>query len=260
MTPPPVPPRTPDDRSPFVLAATMLRVAVAEITDSGRLMRGRRLNDDGAVGALTTAAGLITASVHGSDPTPYVVHWRAAPLSAEVERQRRRLPSDHARRATMLVPSAADLSPSCTCVDAATSAGFSACKHAVAVVQALADAVEHDAAQLAHWRGVVLDAEGDVDPDDPALDHRPADDVDRPVGASLGGEGRSGPSRIDGRHGVQSAPVDPLADLLSFPAGGRLPAGRFVIAPLDAPVPDDDDPYAVVLADALEWMRHVSPW
>lgn len=233
----------PGDGRPHGLAATMLRVSLAERTDSGRLMRGRRLLDDQAVGPLRVVRGTVTGEVQGSHPTPYTVTWTVAPLVADVERRRRELPSDHPQRAMRLVPGTNDLRSTCSCVDASTHLDDSACKHAVAALLQFADQVSHDATLLATWRGVALDADEPVDPDDSTFDHRPVA-VSEPV-----------PDETP----VNSGFVDPLGEMLSFPSERRPRSGRFEIAPLAPPSPDDDV-VATVLADAIEWMHDAAPW
>lgn len=248
MTPPSPPPPV-----PFALATTRLRVLAAELTDPGRSMRARLLVDEGAVTRLVVDVGVINGSVQGSEPTPYAVRWTCEKLSAERERRRRDLPADHPNRAALLVPDPADLAATCDCIDAGTHTGHGACKHAIAVLLQLAADLGDQPDLLTRWRGVPLDATGPVDPDDTALDHRP-------VAVEQASSDDARP--LDRRRAPKApvAAVDPLGELLSFPPGARLLAGRQRITPLDPPTPRDDDIVDLVLADALLWMQNVSPW
>jgi hypothetical protein len=248
----------------YGLASTMLRVTAAELGDSGRTMRARRLQDDRAVLTLYIESGTIVGSVQGGSSLPYSVRWRCRPLSAHVETARRTLAEDDSARATRLVPAARDLTAVCDCPDDSP-----ACKHALAVLLELADDVSHDGSVLARLRGVPFDASGAVDPSDPALDHTPAP-PERTVRAEP--PPRSSPAApLDPyrprhlrvvRDGAEPTPfVDPLAEVLGFPAGARLLAGRHRIEPLASPTPrGPDDLVRDVLADALEWMQGASPW
>jgi hypothetical protein len=245
----------------YGLASTMLRVTATELGDSGRSMRARRLQDDRAVLTLHVEHGTIVGTVQGSSSLPYSVRWRCRPLSAHVETTRRTLAVDDPARATRLIPAARDLTAVCDCPD-----DVPACKHALAVLLELADDVSHDGSVLARLRGVPFDATGAVDPTDRALDHTtaPTERAEPPT--------RSGPAApLDPyrprhlrvvRDSVEPTPfVDPLAEVLGFPEGARLLAGRHRIEPLASPTPrGPDDLVRDVLADALEWMQGASPW
>jgi hypothetical protein len=256
----------------YGLASTMLRVTAAELGDSGRTMRARRLQDDRAVLTLHVEQDTIVGSVQGGSALPYSVRWRCRPLSAQVETARRALAVDDPARATRLVPAARDLTAVCDCPDDSP-----ACKHALAVLLELADDASHDGSVLARLRGVPFDATGSVDPADPALDHTPAPPehvvrADTPsTPASTPASAQSPWTRADSgqprhlrlvRDGVVPTPfVDPLAEVLGFPEGARLLAGRHRIEPLASPTPrGPDDLVRDVLADALEWMQGASPW
>jgi hypothetical protein len=238
-------------------------------------MRARRLQDDRAVLTLFVEQGTIVGSVQGGSSLPYSVRWRCRPLSAHVETARRTLAVDDPARATRLVPAARDLTAVCDCPDDSPT-----CKHALAVLLEMADDASHDGSVLARLRGVPFDATGAVDPSDPALDHTPAPPerasrperavrADTPSAAPASAE--SPRTRADSgqprhlrlvRDGVVPTPfVDPLAEVLGFPEGTRLLAGRHRIAPLASPTPrGPDDLMRDVLADALEWMQGASPW
>jgi hypothetical protein len=263
----------------YGLASTMLRVTAAELGDSGRTMRARRLQDDRAVLTLHVEHGTVVGSVQGGSSLPYSVRWRCRPLSAHVETARRALAVDDPARATRLVPAARDLTAVCDCPDDSP-----ACKHALAVLLELADDASHDGSVLARLRGVPFDATGAIDPADPALDHT-APSPERAPRADSPSTPRTSTSptsasqaaaqlpltRADAgqprhlrlvRDGVVPTPfVDPLAEVLGFPEGARLVAGRHRIEPLASPTPrGPDDLMRDVLADALEWMQGASPW
>ena len=116
---------------PGRLQATMLKVLAAEISDPGRLLRGKRLRADDAVVDLVIGHGAATAVVQGSRPDPYVVTLLT--------------------RAGRSVPARRDLTVRCTCPDD-DALGGGACKHAVAALFALADEVSLDLDALARWR------------------------------------------------------------------------------------------------------------
>lgn len=116
---------------PGRLQATMLKVLAAEMSDPGRLARGKRLRADDAVVDLVIGHGAATAVVQGSRPEPYVVTLLTRPGRS--------------------VPSRRDTTVRCTCPDD-DGAGGDACKHGVAAMFALADEVSLDTEVLARWR------------------------------------------------------------------------------------------------------------
>lgn len=251
---PPRPPHRPLGMARFGLASTMLRVTAAEMADSGRTMRARKLQDQRAVVTMDVEPGVLTGTVQGSTPIPYSVRWTCAKPSAATETVRRALAVDDPARATRLVPSARDLRCTCDCPDDGP-----ACKHAIAVLLELSDDIGQDATVLATWRGVPLDATGPVDADDPALDHTPAPVVTRPtVDAETG---RPALRLLRGGRDETPPFVDPLGDALAFPTGARLLAGRPAIRAIDPPPSRGPDDLArEVLIDALVWMQGASPW
>jgi uncharacterized Zn finger protein len=124
----------------------MLKVLAAEMSDPGRLARGKRLRAEDAVVDLVIGHGAATAVVQGSRPDPYVVTLLV--------------------RAGRSVPSRREVTVRCTCPDD-DGVGTVACKHAVAALFALADEVSLDLEALARWRQseTVDDREG-ADRDD----------------------------------------------------------------------------------------------
>jgi hypothetical protein len=201
----------------------MLKVLAAEMSDPGRLARGKRLRAEDAVVDLVIGHGAATAVVQGSRPDPYVVTLLT--------------------RAGRSVPSRREVTVRCTCPDD-DAVGSDACKHAVAALFALADEVSLDLDVLARWRQTVTfddadDADdsgdaGDGDPDDGSGSRRPVRGVDAP------------------------AAVDPLVaeltGLLRPPDGQCLPAVRELTA-LDPTAGIPDRLVADVLDDALAHLR-----
>ncbi len=141
---------------PGRLSATMIKVLAAEMSDSGRLGRGKRYWNDDAVIDLVVGHGVVTAEVQGSRSQPYVVTIGAMPGDG--------------------VPSRRHVQVRCTCPD---DDGFdAACKHAVAALFALSDEVAIDPTVIDRWRGKTRrDREADSDDDDYQLDDD--DDGDR---------------------------------------------------------------------------------
>lgn len=144
----------------------MIKVLAAEMSDSGRLGRGKRYWNDEAVIDLVIGHGVVTAEVQGSRAHPYVVTIAATPGDG--------------------VPSRRNVRVQCTCPD---DDGFdAACKHAVAALFALSDEVAIDPTVIDRWRGKVDhishgDRSGGSDDDE---DHDPHDpDVDRSGWASV---------------------------------------------------------------------------
>jgi uncharacterized Zn finger protein len=116
---------------PGRLAATMIRVLAAEMSDAARLTRGKRYWTDDAVIDLVVGHGAVTAEVQGSRATPYVVTLETRPGRD--------------------VPSRRDVTVWCTCPDHDLT-GRTTCKHAVAALFALSDEVAVDPDVLARWR------------------------------------------------------------------------------------------------------------
>lgn len=129
-------PRTPYGSDlPGRLPATMIRVLAAELSDQGRLARGKRYWSEGAVVDIVVGHGAVTAEILGSRPEPYVVTLEAA--------------ADTSGRGG--VPSKRELWIGCTCPDD-TGTGAEACKHAVAALFTLADEVSIEPELLERWR------------------------------------------------------------------------------------------------------------
>jgi hypothetical protein len=207
----------------------MLKVLAAEMSDPGRLARGKRLRAEDAVVDLVIGHGAATAVVQGSRPDPYVVTLLT--------------------RAGRSVPSRREVTVRCTCPDD-DAVGSDACKHAVAALFALADEVSLDLDVLARWRQTVtFDDSDDADDADDSGDSDDADDGDPDDGSG---------TRRPVRGMDAPAAVDPLVaeltGLLSPPDGQRLPAVRELTA-LDPTAGIPDRLVADVLDDALAHLR-----
>ena len=114
---------------PGRLPATMVKVLAAELSDQGRLSRGKRYWAEDAVVDLVVGHGAVTAVIQGSRPDPYVVTIAASEGTG--------------------VPSKREVWTSCTCPDDGMEL---ACKHAVAALFALSDEVAIEPALLERWR------------------------------------------------------------------------------------------------------------
>lgn len=125
-------PRKPFGNPPGRLPATMIKVLAAEMSDQGRLQRGKRYWADSAVVDIVVGHGAVTAEIQGSRPMPYVVTIEATPGAG--------------------VPGKREVWVRCTCPDDAGT-GVEACKHAVAAFFALSDEVAIDPDLLDRWRG-----------------------------------------------------------------------------------------------------------
>jgi hypothetical protein len=262
--------------------AELLELA-AHCADSARLTRGRAIARHGKVGALEVDASVVRAEVAGSRPEPYAVELRCRPggsaLQARLEdvaallvegdelavRQLARgtwrpgLVDEAVAAGVTLVPSAGDVSFSCTCPDWGEP-----CKHGVALLVAFAGEVDADGSVLLRWRG--LDA-GDGPapvPERPAsvadLLSRLPSSVQRAGGATAAPEGRRTPAPD-----LVGAPVvDPVLD--AFFTGSMPPAGpvlgrageRLAGRPRSSPPFPPGGPFVVdgvdaapVLADAV---------
>jgi uncharacterized Zn finger protein len=116
---------------PGRLLGTMIKVLAAELSDQGRLSRGKRYWADGAVVDIVVGHGAVTAEIQGSRPQPYVVTVEASGGSG--------------------VPRKRDVWAQCTCPDD-TGTGVDLCKHAVAALFALADEVTIEPELVDRWR------------------------------------------------------------------------------------------------------------
>ena len=116
---------------PGRLMGTMIKVLAAEMSDQGRLSRGKRYWADDAVIDIVVGHGAVTAQIQGSRPESYVVTIEAAGGEG--------------------VPTRRELWAQCTCPDD-TGTGVDLCKHAVAAMFALADEVTLEPELIDRWR------------------------------------------------------------------------------------------------------------
>ena len=188
---------------PGRLLGTMIKVLAAEMSDQGRLTRGKRYWADDAVVDLVVGHGAVTAEIQGSRPQPYVVTIEAASGAG--------------------VPGRRDVWAQCTCPDD-TGTGADLCKHAVAAFFALADEVAIDPELVDRWRRSVRRDHSTVTELHPA---REVDDRD-------GHRDRRNDHHDDDPHDGDDAEVielrpraDPDVDLISHllraPAGATTP-------------------------------------
>lgn len=143
--------------------------ALKEITDPGRLTRGRSYARTGQVMELKVEPGRVTSRVQGSLPRPYDVRIALAPFSdAEWARAEAALAGEALFAAALLAgempreveqafaaaglslfPSKPrDLRTECSCPDAANP-----CKHVAATYYILAEAFDQDPFLVLAWRG-----------------------------------------------------------------------------------------------------------
>lgn len=143
--------------------ASMAGEAVAElaerVAEAGRSSRGRALFRKGSVSDLTVGEGSVFASVRGSEGDLYetTVATDLAPPGVLRQMLDAYDPAnpmsidDMIAEGVHVAPRDVDLAFSCDCGD-----WEEPCKHAVAVLLALADRVDLDEAELLHWRGIDL--------------------------------------------------------------------------------------------------------
>lgn len=158
-------PRKPYGNPPGRLAATMIKVLAAELSDAGRLTRGKQIWAQSAVIDIVVGHGTVTAEVQGTRAAPYVVTVETDPGSG--------------------LPRKADLWARCTCPDSA-ELGASICKHGVATLFALSDEIAIEPDLLDRWRGgrhragpAAPDHAGEPAP--PVADPEPLPDNVRPL-------------------------------------------------------------------------------
>lgn len=242
-------PRRPFGNPPGRLPATMIRVLAAEMSDSGRLARGKRYWADHAVVDIVVGHGAVTAEIQGSRAQPYVVTIEASPGAG--------------------VPAKREVWIRCTCPDD-SGYGKEACKHAVAAMFALSDEIAVEPELLDRWRGGTAAAHRDHhhdQHDDAADDEDDDDDVDDDDGSAP--VARPLPSNVVPLHRdrgewgdrvfQRQAPAEPderdttadeLAALLAPPGAARAPVFP-ELEPLRHP-PLRDRLVSDVLADALD--------
>ncbi len=226
---------------PGRLLATMIKVLAAELSDSGRLARGKRYWADDAVVDITIGHGAVTAEIQGSRAQPYVVTLEATGGTG--------------------VPARRDLWVQCTCPDD-TRTGADACKHVVAALFALSDEVAIEPELIDRWRAgrrplrLVTDDEHDRAGADDAADTTVGDVTREAVDAAWADELDTGGGRVielDEARRRRSPELDAIAQLLASPTGAMAP---------ERPEPDLIDQSAIrdrllaeVLDDALDHLQ-----
>ncbi len=201
----------------------MIKVLAAELSDQGRLSRGKRYWADHAVTDIVIGHGSVTAQIQGSRAAPYVVTIEA--------------------KAGAGVPTKRDVWVRCTCPDDSGN-GSRACKHAVAALFAMSDEVALEPELIDRWRRRAN-----------TFPISTADESDD----ETGDETAEAPEPMRNRHGeadvIEFRPRrDPIVDELSLLI--QSPAGA---GPPDIPDPEPishgsirDHLLAEILTDALE--------
>ena len=209
-------PRTPYGNPPGRLPATMIKVLAAELSDQGRLARGKRYWADHAVIDIVVGHGAVTAEIQGSRAQPYIVTIEAVPGIG--------------------APSKRDVWIRCTCPDD-TGTGSEACKHAVAALFALSDEVAIEPDLIERWRGGSRSPRAASEPESSVpLSGEPSPRTDRPGGSSAA-SATAWPSNVVPLHRDRPTPDRPVVDrppardddadeiaaLLAPPGGGGPP-------------------------------------
>ena len=195
---------------PGRLLGTMIKVLAAEMSDQGRLARGKRYWADDAVLDIVVGHGAVTAEIQGSRQQPYVVTIEAGGGSG--------------------VPGKREVWAQCTCPDD-TGTGSDLCKHAVAAFFALSDEVTIEPELIDRWRHTARRPR-EPEPgeagvvDLPAAGTRPTDDG--VVDAHDDDDGPDGDDRPDAEVIELRPRVDGDADAISrlrqAPAGAPPPS------------------------------------
>lgn len=213
-------------QQPGRLQATMLRVLAAEMSDSGRLSRGKRYHKDDAVTDITIGRGAATAEVQGSRYDPYVVTIEAEPGDG--------------------VPARSEVWVSCTCPDD-NGTGRDMCKHAVAAMLTLATEVSIEPELLERWRtGRRARERGnvyDIRSGEPVVDDTTDDKSDHDV------EAAERAREVD----QQAREADVISSLLVAPDGTSPPTFA-PVAPIEHPMLANEL-LDEVLDDALTHLR-----
>lgn len=221
---------------PGRLMGTMIKVLAAEMSDQGRLARGKRYWSDDAVIDIVVGHGSVTAEVQGSRSEPYVVTIEAAGGSG--------------------VPGKRDVWAQCTCPDDA-STGADLCKHAVAVFFALADEVSIDPELVDRWRRGARRERPDADVTDlhPRRDQHAENDHPDEDNEESDGEGDDDDDDGEGAEVIEFRPrvdadLDAISHLLQAPAGASPPEFPEVVELAHGAI--RERPLAEVLDDALD--------
>ncbi len=213
---------------PGRLFATMVKVLAAEMSDQGRLARGKRYWADDAVIDIVVGHGAVTAEVQGGRAEPYVVTLEASGGSG--------------------LPTKRELWVQCTCPDD-TGTGLDACKHAVAAMFALSDEIAIEPELVDRWRASRRQVrEPNPEPDEPL-----APVIDLHSGRAVEATGDERDQEVDDEIDEPDDDVierDAISMLLRAPAGAAPPT-------FPDPSPIDHGPIrdrllAEVLGDAVD--------
>ena len=192
---------------PGRLLGTMIKVLAAEMSDQGRLIRGKRYWSEDAVVDIVVGHGAVTAEIQGSRPQPYVVTIEAASGTG--------------------VPGRRDIWAQCTCPDD-TGTGADLCKHAVAAMFALADEVSIEPDLVDRWRRSARRDGSTVTRLHPSrgddVDHHDHDDRDDRDDDQDDGEGDDGEgAQVIELHPRADPDLQAIAHLLRAPEGASPP-------------------------------------
>lgn len=214
-------------RLPGRLYGTMIKVLAAEMSDQGRLSRGKQYWADDAVIDIVIGHGAVTAEVQGTRSQPYIVTLEAAAGTG--------------------VPGKRDIWVQCTCPDD-TGTGADACKHTVAALFTLSDEVTIEPELVERWRDSRRQARP-RDTDDIAHLPRPDRALDDDFDDDEIDNDRPGAEIIE-LHPRPDPMLDKISVLLQAPTGA---------APPSFPDPDPIDQRGIrervlndVLNDALD--------
>lgn len=182
---------------PGRLPATMMKVLAAEMSDPGRLRRGKKYATDDSVLDIIIEPGLVTCEIQGTRSTPYIAKIGVTQGSG--------------------MPLRRDITKQCTCPDDDNWDDY-ACKHVVATMFTLSNEFLVEPELLDLWRDHDAgddsndDSDQIIDATEPGRRHlslvrsEPAGAADETAQRS-----RSGPTE------------DPLREILKFPDGSDLP-------------------------------------
>jgi hypothetical protein len=203
-------PRRPFSNPPGRLPATMLKVLAAELSDAGRLTRGKQYWSENAVVDIVVGHGVVTAEVQGSRSQPYVVTIETEPGTG--------------------TPAKLDLWVQCTCPDD-TGTGVEACKHAVAALFALSDEVAVEPELLDRWRAGRRRGPAPTAPhpdERNAAESPPAPTADRPSVRPLrlvhSSERAVDPTPPTSPAAPRDRTVEQIAAMLAAPGGAAVPS------------------------------------
>ena len=213
---------------PGRLPATMMKVLAAEMSDPSRLRRGKQYAKDGSVIDIVIDPGTVTCEIQGSRSTPYIAVVAVRPGDG--------------------MPLRRDVQFTCTCPDDENWDGY-ACKHVVATMFTFSDELLLEPELLDVWRGR-------TPRDDRSADELSEDELGEDDAAPSRTERRRGHLRLVGSDETfePARPhIDPLAELLRFPNGSRLPDVG-TIERIEPMLPRDRE-LAAVLRDAIANLR-----